>query len=84
MMEMEWEMACHEHERPQTVLLEAGRSKEVVLGKFSERSSIEFACNVAGHIQAGCMRVNFNSADSRVRSLADASKPLNTAKIVLE
>jgi len=62
------------------VLLEPGESKEVVW-KFSEKSSIEFACNVPGHYQAGMYgEVNFNSGDSRVRSLADASKPLNTAK----
>jgi len=68
------------HDDPNSVLLEPGESKEVVW-KFSEKSSIEFACNVPGHYQAGMYgEVNFNFGDSRVRSLADASKPLNTAK----
>lgn len=68
------------HDDPNSVLLEAGESQEVVW-TFSEKGAIEFACNVPGHYQAGMYGdVNFNSGDSRVRSLADASKSLNTAK----
>ena len=68
------------HDDPNSLLLEAGESQEIVW-KFSEKGSIEFACNVPGHYQAGMYgEVNFNSGDSRVRSLADASKSLNTAK----
>jgi uncharacterized cupredoxin-like copper-binding protein len=68
------------HDDPNSVLLEPGESQEVVW-KFSEKSGIEFACNVPGHYQAGMYgEVNFNSGDSRVRSLADASKSLNPAK----
>ena len=68
------------HDDPNSALLAAGESQEVVW-KFSEKGTIEFACNVPGHYQAGMYgEVNFNSGDSRVRSLADASKSLNTAK----
>jgi uncharacterized cupredoxin-like copper-binding protein len=68
------------HDDPNSVLLEPGESKEVVW-TFSETGAIEFACNVPGHYQAGMYGdVNFNSGDSRVHSLADASKSLNTAK----
>ncbi|SHK67215.1 Uncharacterized copper-binding protein, cupredoxin-like subfamily [Marinobacter antarcticus] len=40
------------HDDPNSVLLEPGESKEVVW-TFSEKGSIEFACNVPGHYQAG-------------------------------
>jgi uncharacterized cupredoxin-like copper-binding protein len=48
------------HDDPNSVLLEAGESQEVVW-KFSEKGNIEFACNVPGHYQAGMYgEVNFN------------------------
>ncbi|AOY88193.1 copper-binding protein [Marinobacter salinus] len=48
------------HDDPNSVLLEPGKSKEVVW-KFAENNSIEFACNVPGHYQAGMYGdVNFN------------------------
>ncbi len=40
------------HDDPNSVLLEPGQSEEVVW-KFTEKSNIEFACNVPGHYQAG-------------------------------
>lgn len=40
------------HDDPNSVLLEPGQSKDVVW-KFSEKSNVEFACNVPGHYQAG-------------------------------
>lgn len=40
------------HDDPNSVLLEPGQSKEIVW-TFSEKSGIEFACNVPGHYQAG-------------------------------
>jgi uncharacterized cupredoxin-like copper-binding protein len=81
LMEMAMENGMSmKHDDPNSVLLEAGESQEVVW-TFSEKGAIEFACNVPGHYQAGMHGdVNFNSGDSRVRSLADASKSLNTAK----
>jgi uncharacterized cupredoxin-like copper-binding protein len=48
------------HDDPNSLLLEAGESQEVVW-KFSEKGNIEFACNVPGHYQAGMYgEVNFN------------------------
>jgi uncharacterized cupredoxin-like copper-binding protein len=48
------------HDDPNSVLLAAGESQEVVW-KFSEEGNIEFACNVPGHYQAGMYgEVNFN------------------------
>lgn len=48
------------HDDPNSVLLEPGKSKEIVW-KFSEEGNIEFACNVPGHYQAGMYGdVNFN------------------------
>jgi uncharacterized cupredoxin-like copper-binding protein len=68
------------HDDPNSVLLEPGQSEEVVW-TFSEQGNIEFACNVPGHYQSGMYgKVNFNSGDSSNRSLAGASKSLNTAK----
>jgi len=40
------------HDDPNSVLLEAGKSGEIIW-KFSAKSSLEFACNVPGHYQAG-------------------------------
>lgn len=49
-----------EHNDPNSILLEPGKSGEVVW-KFTEASKIEFACNVPGHYDAGMMgRVRFN------------------------
>lgn len=48
------------HDDPNSLLLEAGESQEIVW-KFSEKGNIEFACNVPGHYQAGMYGdVNFN------------------------
>lgn len=48
------------HDDPNSVLLEAGKSGELVW-KFSKQANIEFACNVPGHYQAGMYgEVNFN------------------------
>tara|TARA_R110000787_G_scaffold204574_1_gene315090 strand:+ start:615 stop:1190 length:576 start_codon:yes stop_codon:yes gene_type:complete len=41
-----------EHNDPNSVLLEPGKSGEVVW-KFTEAAQIEFACNVPGHYDAG-------------------------------
>jgi len=68
------------HDDPNSVLLEPGQSKEVVW-KFTEESSLEFACNVPGHYEAGMYgEVNFNKDDSDSSSVAIVSKPLKTAK----
>ncbi|MFO8142043.1 MAG: cupredoxin domain-containing protein [Marinobacter sp.] len=40
------------HDDPNSVLLEPGESQELVW-KFTGKGSIEFACNVPGHYQAG-------------------------------
>lgn len=40
------------HDHANSVLLEPGQSKEIVW-KFTEKSKVEFACNVPGHYQAG-------------------------------
>lgn len=40
------------HDDPNSVLMEPGESKEIIW-TFSEASSLEFACNVPGHYQAG-------------------------------
>jgi uncharacterized cupredoxin-like copper-binding protein len=40
------------HDDPNSVLLEPGKSKEIVW-KFTGKGDIEFACNVPGHYQAG-------------------------------
>lgn len=48
------------HDDPNSVLLEPEQSKEIVW-MFSEKSDIEFACNVPGHYQAGMYGdVNFD------------------------
>lgn len=41
-----------EHDDPNSVLLEPGKTGEVIW-KFSEKADIEFACNVPGHYEAG-------------------------------
>jgi len=43
-----------DHNDPNSILLEPGKSGEVVW-KFSKTSAIEFACNVPGHYDAGMM-----------------------------
>ncbi len=49
-----------EHNDPNSILLEPGKSGDVVW-KFSDASKIEFACNVPGHYDAGMMgHVRFN------------------------
>lgn len=40
------------HDDPNSVLLEPGQSGEIIW-TFSQQSSLEFACNVPGHYQAG-------------------------------
>jgi len=48
------------HDDPNSVLLEPGQEGEIIW-KFNEETSIEFACNVPGHYQAGMMgQVNFS------------------------
>jgi len=48
-----------EHADPNSVLLEPGKSGEVVW-TFAKASAIEFACNVPGHYEAGMMgKVHF-------------------------
>lgn len=48
-----------EHNDPNSVLLEPGKSGEVIW-TFSKTNDIEFACNVPGHYDAGMMgRVRF-------------------------
>ena len=48
-----------EHSDPNSVLLEPGKSGEVVW-KFSKAGKLEFACNVPGHYDAGMMGpINF-------------------------
>ncbi len=47
------------HDDPNSVLLEPGRSGEIVW-HFSNAMALEFACNVPGHYEAGMMgRVGF-------------------------
>ncbi|MDX1695067.1 MAG: cupredoxin domain-containing protein [Ketobacteraceae bacterium] len=60
MMEMDMDNGqSMKHDDPSSVLLEPGQSKEVVW-KFTEKSNIEFACNVPGHYQSGMYgEVNF-------------------------
>ncbi|MEQ9642758.1 MAG: cupredoxin domain-containing protein [Alphaproteobacteria bacterium] len=43
-----------EHNDPNAVLLEPGKSGEVIW-KFTETAELEFACNVPGHYDAGMM-----------------------------
>lgn len=40
------------HDDPNSILLEPGQSEEIVW-KFADKGSVEFACNVPGHYQAG-------------------------------
>ena len=41
-----------EHNDPNSVLLEPGKTGEVIW-KFSQPAKLEFACNVPGHYEAG-------------------------------
>lgn len=43
-----------EHDDPNSVLLEPGKSGEIIW-KFSKSADLEFACNVPGHYDAGMM-----------------------------
>lgn len=43
-----------EHDDPNSVLLEPGKSAEVIW-KFSSDANLEFACNLPGHYEAGMM-----------------------------
>ena len=53
-----------EHKDPNSVLLEPGKSGEVIW-KFAKESSLEFACNVPGHYDAGMMgNVRFSDKHS--------------------
>ena len=48
-----------EHDDPNSVLLEPGKSGEIVW-KFTKATELEFACNVPGHYDAGMMgRLHF-------------------------
>jgi uncharacterized cupredoxin-like copper-binding protein len=48
-----------EHSDPNSILLEPGKSGEVVW-KFIKASALEFACNIPGHYEAGMMgEINF-------------------------
>ena len=49
------------HEEPNSVLLEPGKSGELIW-QFPDQATIEFACNVPGHYDAG-MSGDFNLAD---------------------
>ena len=49
---MQAEMGHGMHEEPNAVLLEPGKSGEIVW-RFPDRAEIEFACNVPGHYDAG-------------------------------
>ncbi len=42
------------HEEPNSVLLEPGKSGEIIW-KFPDHAELEFACNVPGHYDAGMM-----------------------------
>ena len=43
-----------EHDDPNSVLLETGKSGEVIW-KFTKATDLEFACNVPGHYESGMM-----------------------------
>jgi uncharacterized cupredoxin-like copper-binding protein len=43
-----------EHDDPNSVLLEPGKSSEVIW-KFTKATDLEFACNVPGHYESGMM-----------------------------
>jgi uncharacterized cupredoxin-like copper-binding protein len=45
-----------EHDDPNSVLLEPGKSGEIVW-KFTQAAELEFACNVPGHYHAGMVGV---------------------------
>jgi len=67
------------HERaPTACCLEPGEKQEVLFGNSRKRAALNLPATFRGIIKAGMYgEVNFNFGDSRVRSLADASKPLN-------
>jgi uncharacterized cupredoxin-like copper-binding protein len=47
------------HDDPNSVLVEPGRTKELVW-KFTKNAALEFACNMPGHYEAGMVgKVNF-------------------------
>lgn len=49
-----------EHDDPNSVLLEPGKSAEVIW-KFSSDAKLEFACNLPGHYESGMMgQIHFN------------------------
>lgn len=50
--QMQKEMGHGMHEEPNSVLLEPGKSGEIIW-KFPDHAEIEFACNVPGHYDAG-------------------------------
>jgi uncharacterized cupredoxin-like copper-binding protein len=81
MMEMDMgEGQSMKHDDPNSVLLEPGQNTEIVW-TFSEKGNIEFACNIPGHYQSGMYgNVDFVSGDTRVSSLDETPKSLNTAK----
>jgi uncharacterized cupredoxin-like copper-binding protein len=50
-----------EHNDPNSILLEPGKSGEIVW-KFNKAGKIEFACNIPGHYDAGMMgKIKFKS-----------------------
>lgn len=49
---MQKEMGHGMHDAPNSVLLEPGKSGEIIW-QFPDQSEIEFACNVPGHYDAG-------------------------------
>lgn len=49
-----------EHDDPNSVLLEPGKSADVIW-KFSANTKLEFACNLPGHYESGMMgRIHIN------------------------
>lgn len=54
-----------EHNDPNSVLLEPGKSSEVVW-TFAKAGKIEFACNVPGHYDAGMMgKIKFDGSSNK-------------------
>jgi len=47
------------HDDPNSILLEPGKSGEIIW-KFTQKTKLEFACNIPGHYESGMMGpVNF-------------------------
>jgi uncharacterized cupredoxin-like copper-binding protein len=47
------------HDDPNSVLVEPGQTKELTW-KFTKQTTLEFACNMPGHYEAGMVgKVNF-------------------------